>query len=205
MVESADSLGTAVRYGYDVRGRIAAMIDAHGGAIRYEHNAISQLTVITDQLGRQTKVTYDAAGRHVATTYLDPRRGDGAVAIAAAAHDRPGRRSTDPVAFDDERRRWPRTTSADGTLTAWTLPGDARVELVRDADLLPASTFRPGFVRTWTHDACGRVGDGRRRASGSHTSTTSLRRDAAGRVVEQDVDGDGHHVLLRRGRPVDRR
>ena len=58
--------GRRVRYGYDVRGRIAAMTDADGGAVRYEHNAVSQLTSITDQLGRQTIVTYDAAGRHLA-------------------------------------------------------------------------------------------------------------------------------------------
>ena len=62
------------------------------------------------------------------------------------------------------------------------------IELVRDADLLPQRLSPPGFVRTWTHDACGRVTevvDER----GDTTSTTSLRRDAAGRVLEQDVDG----------------
>ena len=90
MVESADSLGTAVRYGYDVRGRIAAMIDAHGGTVRYEHNALNQLTSVTDQLGRQTVVTYDAAGRHLATTYRDPRDDDSEANRALAS----ARRST---------------------------------------------------------------------------------------------------------------
>ena len=71
----------------DVRGRIAAMIDAHGGAIRYEHNAVNKLTAVTDQLGRQTTLTYDAAGRHLATTYVDPRADGLAAPPAALARD----------------------------------------------------------------------------------------------------------------------
>ena len=34
---------------------------------------LNQLTSVTDQLGRQTVVHYDAAGRHLSTTYRDPR------------------------------------------------------------------------------------------------------------------------------------
>ena len=190
MVESADSLGTAVRYGYDVRGRVAAMIDAHGGTVHYEHNALNQLTSVTDQLGRQTVVTYDAAGRHVATTHHDPRRDEDSEANCEQdlAHNWPWSEFTDPVAFVDEVSPLATSTSADGMLTTWTLPGDASIELARDADLLPVRLTSPGFVRTWTHDACGRVATVVDERNGV-ISTTSLRRDAAGRVVEQDVDG----------------
>ena len=83
-----------------------------------------------------------------------------------------------------DRRRAPT-----GLVTTWTLPDGNVIELVRDADCFPQRLSSPGFVRTWTHDAAG----GSPRSSTTvtaSTSTTSLRRDAAGRVLEQDVDGE---------------
>ena len=126
MVESADSFGTAVRYGYDVRGRIAAMIDAHGGTVRYEHNALNQLTSVTDQLGRQTIVTYDAAGRHLATTYRDLRA---AMAPRAGASSRFGRPRRPVVLVDGAASTLAVTTSADGTVTTWSFPTAHRSSL----------------------------------------------------------------------------
>ena len=185
MIESQDGLGTPVRYAYDPRGRIAAMVDGHDGAIRYEHNALNQLTAVTDQLGRRTNVRYDDAGRHAATTWLDPRRDAPAIPTA----DQFGIHGSDDLSFGDGVEPLAFSMSADGMTATWTLAGADRVELRRDADGLTELLTSRGFTRRWTRDACGRVikvVDDR----GGEVSITALRRDAAGRVLEQDVDGE---------------
>ena len=81
-----------------------------------------------------------------------------------------------------------RTDSADGSVTRWTLPGGERVELQRDADGMAVHLTSPGFARSFERDACGRIISVNDTRDGA-TSTTTLRRDLAGRVVEQEIDG----------------
>ena len=183
MVESRDGAAMDVRYAYDARGRIASMSDRHGGVVSYEHDAMGHLTGIVDQLGRRTVVRYDAAGHHVATEFLDA---DGTPVVPdplAGTGPRPA-----PTGEFGGTAPLARSESADGATTSWSLPGGARVELRRDADGLAERLTSPGFERTFTRDACGRVVSVRD-VTGGTTSTTSLRRDLAGRVLEQDADG----------------
>ena len=182
MVESRDGRAVPLRYEYDPRGRIAAMLDSAGGAVRYEHNPTGQLTSIVDQIGRQTVVRYDAAGRHVATDYLDrdgsPMAPDPLAGIAAP----------NDLRIDFDGVALPRTDSADGSTTRWTLPSGDHVELQRDADGMAVLVTSPGFAREFERDACGRIVAVHDSVDGA-MSTTTLRRDLAGRVVEQVVDG----------------
>ena len=183
MVESRDGRAVPLRYEYDLRGRIAAMVDSADGAVRYAHNATGQLTSLVDQVGRQTVVRYDAAGRHVGTDYFD-RDGASMVPDPLAGVTAP-----DDTTIDfDAMAPLPRTDSADGSVTRWTLPGGEGVELHRDADGMASRLTSPGFARSFERDACGRV-IGVNDTVGDVTSTTTLRRDLAGRVVEQDIDG----------------
>ena len=161
-----------VRYDYDLRGRIAAMVDAAGGEVRYGHNAIGKLTSIVDQLGRQTVVTYDAAGRHVGTSYA---HADG---TPVDSDPLAGLEVGDDTAIDfGDAVPLARSESADAAATWWTLPGGDRVELLRDADGLAERITSPGFVRTFQRDNCGRIVRVDDIVNGS-TSTTVLRRDA---------------------------
>ena len=182
MVESRDGRTVPLRYEYDLRGRIAATIDSDGGTVHYDHDPTGQLTSHIDQLGRRTVVRYDAAGRHVGTDYFDrdgsPMTSDPLDGVAAR----------DDTSIDFGGTTLPRSDSADGSVTRWTLPSGEHVELQRDADGMVIGLTSPGFSRSFERDACGRIIVVDDTVDGV-TSTTRLRRDLAGRVVEQVVDG----------------
>jgi RHS repeat-associated protein len=182
MVESRDGRAVALRYEYDLRGRISSLIDGAGGVVEFGHNPLGELTSVVDQLGRRTVVSYDAAGQHIGTEYFDR---DG-TAMSPDPFARPP--ADDPALDLGDVVTCPRTDSPDGMATWWTLPDGERVELRRDPDGLAAELRSPGFVRTFERDGCGRVVAVTDDSAGLRT-TTRLRRDAAGRVVAQDVDG----------------
>ena len=141
LTRSIDPTGRASRFDYDVAGRMVESrgLPRHAGPLRLRRRAaasprwstptaarcatsttpLNQLTSITDQLGRQTIVDYDAAGRHVVDHVSRP-----APPAAPSILDR----SSSPVdGADADRPRRPAssrsaTTLGDGMVTTWTLP-----------------------------------------------------------------------------------
>ena len=183
-----------MRYAYDPRGRIAAMVDGHDGAVRYEHNGLNQLTAITDQLGRRTNVHYDDAGRHVATTWLDPRRDAPSIPTA----DQFGLHGADAVSFGDGVEPLAYSVSADGMSATWTLASGDRVELERDADGLAESLTSPGFARRGPATTAAASSRSSTTATGSCRSRRSPRRRRPRHRA--DRRRRGHAVRLRRCR-----
>ncbi|MBI4577847.1 MAG: RHS repeat protein [Planctomycetes bacterium] len=55
--------GVSLRYRYDERGDLAAVVDAAGGAVTYERDEARRVVKLTDPAGRATRFSYDAAGR----------------------------------------------------------------------------------------------------------------------------------------------
>jgi len=65
-----DRNGNSIACGYDSLGRLVSLQHSSGAAFQLQYNTLSLISVLTDQIGRQTQYTYDASGTHLAKVTL---------------------------------------------------------------------------------------------------------------------------------------
>lgn len=70
-----DRNGNSITCGYDSLSRLVSLQHSSGAAFQLQYNSLGFISLLTDQIGRQTQYTYDASGRHLAAVTLP----DGAI------------------------------------------------------------------------------------------------------------------------------
>ena len=172
VVAATDALGHTTRYSYDERGNLTAVTDPLGGRTHHEHDPLGRVTATTDPLGRTTRFAYDAAGR--LRERHEPTGGRHRWTYDASGRPRrvTARAGAETSAIAVERDALARPVRI-------TESGAPPIELRRDPAGRLVERRAGDRVVGWSYDA-----DGLRTAlTHPDGTTTSYRRDGAGRVV----------------------
>ncbi|MCC7114261.1 MAG: PASTA domain-containing protein [Burkholderiales bacterium] len=215
LIEVRDPLGVRrTRNEYDETGRLLSMTDAAGNAIHYTRDESANLEIVTDRLGRQTRLVYDANGNVLRRERGVTIEGMLVNAVTTSAYDAQGNETS--------------RADPDGVRRDASFVGRTPVTLVRDPsglNLVTSFTFDARQQITGTTDAAGRTASFAYDAQGSLTSATlpglglmqftndaqglpiearnalgtrAVRtRDALGRVVREEVFDSGGASLSR--------
>ncbi len=215
LIDIRNSLGVRLtRNDYDGTGRLVSMTDADGKQITFTHNEAANEDIITDRLGRQTRLVYDAQGnvtrqeRAVTiegtlvnamtlyafdslgnqTSMVDP---DGVRSIHTYTGVLPASSTVDPTGLNLGSTI---AYNAANDVTRVDDPGGRAFEFSYDANgnLTRATIPGSGIVNV-TVDAGGRPAE---RIDATATRTVYTR-DAAGRVAREEVFA-ASGALLRR-------
>ena len=216
LIDIRNALGTRVtRNEYDAGGKLVSMTDADGRQVTFAHNETANEDIVTDRLGRQTKLVYDAQGNVTRQERAVTIEGVLVNAVTTSTYDALGNETstTDP----DGRRLaaafagiLPTTQTVDpaglsltttmqyngrSDLTQATDPGGRGYAFSYDANgNLTGASFPDTGALSVVNDARGEPVE-----SVDATGTrTVLTRDVAGRVIREDVLASGG-ALLRRG------
>ena len=93
LIDVRNALGTQVtRNDYDASGRLIAMTDANGKAITFTHNPSANEELVTDRLGSQTRIVYDAQGNVTSQQRAVTINGTLVSAITTSTYDAQGQR-----------------------------------------------------------------------------------------------------------------
>lgn len=65
-----DRNGNSISCGYDSLGRLVSLQHSSGAAFQLQYNGLGYISLLTDQIGRQTQYVYDASGTHLAAVTL---------------------------------------------------------------------------------------------------------------------------------------
>ncbi|MBE7454905.1 MAG: PASTA domain-containing protein, partial [Kofleriaceae bacterium] len=158
LVDMRNAAGTRVtRNDYDASGRLVAMTDADGRQITFTHDDAANEEIVTDRLGRQTRLAYDANGNVTRQEKAVTIDGTLVSAVTTSAFDALGNETstTDPDgrriarAFDGLK---PTTTAVDpaGLDLVSTFAYNARNDVTQAVD--PA-----GRPTTFGYDASGNL------------------------------------------------
>jgi RHS repeat-associated protein len=201
-----DPLGAETRFSYSDRGDLLAMHQPDGGDIRHQYDGEGHLTRVTTAEGRAT--TFHWGGYHKLCARIDAkghpfrllydREGDVARAINGREEvhsflrDAVGRLRGE-VTFDGRQPTY-KTDFEHRMLEMCGASGDKTRWIYDHANQLVGRELPDGSAETFEYDGLGNVV----RATNEACDVT-LRRDAAGRIVEeiQTVDGREHTVRLR--------
>jgi RHS repeat-associated protein len=215
LVEIRDATGNrASRNEYDVEGRLIAMTDAAGNRVEFNHNTAAQQDIITDRRGNQTQVTYDDTGNVVAMQQAVTIAGTLVSAVSTATYDAQGNETS---RVDADGRRNVATYTGRQLLTESTDPAGLNLTnafAYNARNDVANATDAGGRIYTFTYSAGGILTDATTPLTGLMTSqsnaqgqptqsvdavgtVTTNTRDAAGRVVREEVRG-ADTVLLRR-------
>lgn len=199
LIDILDPLGRrAARNEYDDQGRLVATIDANGKRIAFEHNDAAQEDVITDRLGNQSRVQYDANGNVTSMERTVTIEGTPVNARTTYAYDAQGNQTSE--------------RNPDGVLSTSTFSGaDPLVEIVDPNGLALQKTFAylgpdtpssivdaGGRTFAFTYDASGRLTSAATPMGGTTTVETNARgetirsRDSAGTLTTYTYDASGN-------------
>ena len=146
LIDIRNALGTRVtRNEYDAAGRLIAMTDATGKQITYSHNDAANEDLVTDRLGNQTRVQYDATGNIVRKEASVTIEGVLVNAVTTATYDAMGNETT--------------TVDPDGRKSAATYSGILPLTSVRDPEgfnLATSFAYNARNDLTQATDAAGR-------------------------------------------------
>jgi RHS repeat-associated protein len=65
-----DRNGNSITCAYDTSGHLVSLQHSSGAVFRLQYNTLGFVSVLTDEIGRQTQYAYDATGTHVASATL---------------------------------------------------------------------------------------------------------------------------------------
>jgi RHS repeat-associated protein len=184
LMTSTDPLGSGISYQYDQRDRLA-------GAT----NALGSFTITRDAAGRPLQLVYsdgtmiaatrDAKGRitaanNVALSYdaLDRITSSNGLAITYAG----GRIGS--VTYEPGLTVTYASTAGGLTITDWA--GGSVTIANNDAGQIASVTRANGVVTQYTYDADGRVASITESSNGSAIASTTITRDATGRIISTD-------------------
>ena len=215
LIEVRDALGTRVaRNDYDASGRLIAMTDADGKQITFANNTGAQEELVTDRLGSQSRVVYDAQGNVISQERNVTIDGVLVNAVTTTAYDTQGNETS---GVDPDGLRTASTYSGLLPLTRTVDPAGLNLKTTiayNARDDVTNATDPDGRVFSFSYDAIGNLtgfvmpdtgpatvvsnAQGmpiqRRDALGNNTVLT---RDAAGHVTREEAF-DAAAVLLRR-------
>ncbi len=119
LIDIRNALGVRVtRNDYDATGRLVSMTDADGKQITFTHNEAANEDTITDRLGRQTRLVYDAQGNVTRQERAVTIEGTSVLAVTSSTFDALGNETAN---VDPDGRRTTRTYTG-------TLPQVTRVD-----------------------------------------------------------------------------
>lgn len=184
IIRATGASGWSRQYEYDALGRCSSMRDALGNRTRFSRNALGELAQTVDALGGVTSYAYDARGSLVGCT----RAGSGgAPRRTCFERDALGRitKAIDPLGNSlsyayNAAGQLSEVIDEEGCCIAYGYSPAGRLENVR---------YEDGREVRFGYDALGRVRD-----IADWLGTTSLTRDAVGRVTKA-ADTEGNTVF----------
>ena len=215
LIEIRNALGTRVtRNEYDATGRLIAMTDADGKQITFAHNDVANEDVITDRLGYQSRLVYDAMGNITQKEAVVTIEGVLVNAVTTSTYDALGNETT---TLDPDGRRRAATYTGILPLTSVLDPAGLNLTtaIAYNARNDPTNvTDAGGRPFTFTYDASGNLTSANLPSSGGVTvvnnaqgdpvqhqdaagTRTVATRDAEGRVTREEIF-DAGSALLRR-------
>ena len=158
LIDIRNALGTRVtRNEYDAGGKLVSMTDADGRQVTFAHNETANEDIVTDRLGRQTKLVYDAQGNVTRQERAVTIEGVLVNAVTTSTYDALGNETstTDP----DGRRLTPpsraschtQTVDPTGLSLTTTMPYNGRSDMTQAIDPggegIRSATTRTGTSR----------------------------------------------------------